>query len=106
MTNFDFKFIEFDSWEIMSHNSDQFVKAFEKEQFYKAMLDKLRELNNKAMATDGIDLFRDYRFIKAVEKAEERYKYYKTIADLFFDLNNSMLNYRDAKHAMKIALIK
>ena len=106
MKNFDFKFIEFDSWEIMSHNTKHFAKAFEKEQFYKGMLEKLRELNKKAMATDGIDLFRDYRFIKAVEIAEERYKYYKTIADLFFDLNNSMLNYRDAKDAMKIAMIK
>ena len=101
MKKFDFSFIEFDSWQLMNANNSIFVKAFEKEKFYQAILDKLRELNKKAFESDGIDLFRDYRYIKAVEIAEERYKYYKKIGDLIIGVNCALIDLRDNQNALK-----
>lgn len=105
MKKFNFDYVEFDSWEILTKNTNHFAKAFEKEQFYKGILDKLRDLNKKAMESDGIDLFRDYRFIKAVEIAEERYKYYENIATLTLQVNAAMLEFRNAQDALKVASI-
>lgn len=105
MKKFDFDYVEFNSWEILTKNTNHFARAFEKEQFYKAMLEKLRILNKNAMDTDGIDLFRDYRFIRAVEIAEERYKYYQNIATLTLQMNAAMLEFRDIQTALKVASI-
>lgn len=105
MKKFNFTYIEFNSWDFMTENTNQFARAFEKEQFYKGILEKLRELNKKAIATDGIDLFRDYRYIKAFEIAEERYKYYENIASLTLQMNAAMLEFRDAQTALKVASI-
>lgn len=105
MKKFNFDYIEFNSWELLNKNTSHFARAFEKEQFYKGILEKLRGLNKKAMETEGIDLFRDYRFIKAVEIAEERYKYYENIATLTLQVNAAMIEFRKTQDALKVASI-
>lgn len=101
MEKFDFNFINFDAWQVMNANNSIFVKAFEKEKFYQGILDKLRELNKKAFETESIDLFRDYRYIKAVEIAEERYKRYKKIGDSIININCALIDLRDNQNALK-----